>query len=56
MQVGDLVRYIGTTDYGIILNKEYACYEEETYKVYWFYDSAYDWWEGCDLEVISESR
>jgi hypothetical protein len=60
VKVGDLVKYITTNDYGIILDKEYAC--EETYKVYWFNGSplitfsALDWWDGGDLEVISESR
>ena len=54
-KVGDLVKYIVTNDYGIILDIEHACYKEETYKVYWFYDSACDWWEGCDLVVISKS-
>ena len=56
MQIGDLVRYITTNECGIILDKEYASYKEDTYKVYWFSDCAFDWWDGSDLEVISESR
>lgn len=61
MQVGDLVKYISltthtTNEYGIIIEKEYACYKEDTYKVYWFSDCNCDWWDGSDLEVISESK
>ena len=56
MQVGDLVTYIGTGEVGIILDKEYECYQEDTYKVYWFCDPcACDWYDGSDLEVVSET-
>ena len=60
MQVGDLVKYIGSNDIGIILDKEYECYQEDTYKVYWFADGlsaltyVSDWWDGSDLEAICE--
>ena len=56
MQVGCLVRYISTGEVGIILDKEYGCYDDDSYKVYWFSDSCFDWWDGSELEVISESR
>tara|TARA_Y100001938_G_C8064714_1_gene419500 strand:+ start:440 stop:643 length:204 start_codon:yes stop_codon:yes gene_type:complete len=55
MKVGDLVKYKTTNDYGIILDKEYTCYNEDTYMIYWFSDCDCDWWDGSDLEVISES-
>ena len=59
MQVGDLVTYIGSSrshgEFGIILDKEYECYQEDTYKIYWFCDCECDWWDGSDLEVISAS-
>ena len=56
MQVGDLVRYIVTGEVGIILDKEYGCYDDDCYKVYWLEDLDCDWWDGSDLEVISECR
>ncbi len=61
MQVGDLVSYSYSEKwgkiYGIILDREYHCYDEpDTYKVFWFVDYDCDWWEASDLEVVSESR
>ena len=55
MQVGDLVTYIGTGEVGIILDKEYECYREDTYKIYWLSDCDCDWYDGSDLEVVSET-
>ena len=55
MQVGDLVRHITTGEVGIILDKEYECYQEDTYKVYWLNDCDCYWWDGSDLEVASEA-
>jgi hypothetical protein len=54
MQIGDLVKYIASNDIGIILDKEYECYQEDTYKVYWFADDDWndDWWDGSDLEAL----
>ena len=52
MQVGDLVKYITSSDVGVIVDKEYSCYKEETYKVYWLNDGCCDWWDLSDLEVL----
>ena len=55
MQVGDLVRYIATNEIGIVIDKEYECYQEETYRVYWFTDldeEIVEWWDGSDLEAL----
>ena len=58
MDIGDLVKYIASNEIGIIIDKEYECYQEDTYRVYWLTDEepVDDWWDGSDLEVISESR
>ena len=61
MKVGDLVKYRRTKDYGIILNREHPEFEiaqsvDGIFFVLWFNDYDCDWWDGSDLEVISESR
>ena len=60
MKIGDLVKYITTNDYGIILDREHLEFETDTddgiFFVLWFNDYDCDWWDGSDLEVISESR
>ena len=60
MKVGDLVKYKTTNDYGIILDREYPEFETDTedgiFFILWFNDYDCDWWDGSDLEVISESR
>ena len=52
MQVGDLVKYSTSDDVGVIVDKEYPCYQEETYKIYWLNDGDCDWFDADDLEVL----
>ena len=54
MEVGDLVKYITTNDIGIVIDKEYACYDDYAIKIYWLDggDPDGDWYDEADLEVI----
>lgn len=58
MQVGDLVKYRGYNDIGIIIDKEYECYrttDDYALKIYWFdqdCDPEGDWYDESDLEAI----
>jgi hypothetical protein len=57
VKIGDLVKHRGTyVQYGVILDKEYSCYNESINLIYWFHESESDWYDDDDLEVISASR